>query len=139
MLKVAPPASLPVLRYEHDIMTAEVETIRLVRAHTSMPAPEVLCHDPSHTLIDNEFFIMGFVAGVPFHKLRTSITRRISSASSARWATFLAEMNAISGNVFGYSAPHSPRFCGLALRLRFHAARRAGRRASRIGRVAAEL
>jgi aminoglycoside phosphotransferase (APT) family kinase protein len=110
VLKVAPPASVPVLRYEHDIMTAEVETIRLVRAHTGMPAPEVLCHDRSHELIDNAFFIMTFVAGMPFHKLRTLMSQEDQQRILRQIGVFLAEMNAISGPAFGYFTPRSPRF-----------------------------
>jgi aminoglycoside phosphotransferase (APT) family kinase protein len=110
VLKVAPPAAVPVLRYEQDIMTAEVETIRLVRAHTTMPVPEILCHDPSHTLIGNEFFIMAFVAGMPFHKLRTSLSQEDQQRIMRQMGAFLAEMNAISGDAFGYFTPRSPRF-----------------------------
>ena len=110
VLKVAPPASVRVLRYEQDIMTAEVETIRLVRAHTTMPAPEILCHDPSHRLIDNEFFIMAFVAGLPFHKLRASLSQKDQQRIVRKIGAFLAEMNAISGPAFGYFTPASPRF-----------------------------
>jgi aminoglycoside phosphotransferase (APT) family kinase protein len=110
VLKVAPPASVRVLRYEHDIMTAEVETIRLVRARTSLPAPEVLCHDASRTLIDSEFFIMAFVPGTPFHKLRASLSQEDQQRIVRRIGAFLAEMNGIAGPAFGYFARSSPRF-----------------------------
>jgi Ser/Thr protein kinase RdoA (MazF antagonist) len=110
VLKVAPPASVRVLRYEQDIMTAEVEAIRLVRAHTTMPAPEILCHDPSHRLIDNEFFVMAFVPGMPFHKVRASLSQEDQQRITRRIGAFLAEMNALSGPAFAYLAPRSPRF-----------------------------
>lgn len=45
VLKVAPPADVRVLRYEHSIMQAKVEALHMVRAHTSMPVPAVVCAD----------------------------------------------------------------------------------------------
>ena len=39
VLKIAPHPSIRVLRYEKDIMRAEVEVIKLVKSLTDIPAP----------------------------------------------------------------------------------------------------
>ena len=110
VLKVAPPAAVRVLRYEYDIMTAEVETMRLVKARTAMPVPEIYHHDRSHAVIDNEYYLMAFLPGGPFHKLKSTLAiedrRRIEREIGAH----LAEMNAITGPAFGYFPSSTPRF-----------------------------
>jgi hypothetical protein len=45
ILKIAPPPDVRVLRYEHDIITTEVETLRLPGERTDLPVPEVLAWD----------------------------------------------------------------------------------------------
>jgi fructosamine-3-kinase len=42
VLKAAPPDHVRVLRYEKNIMRAEVDVLRLVRARTEVPVPEVI-------------------------------------------------------------------------------------------------
>lgn len=110
VLKVAPPASVRVLRYEQDIMTAEVEAIRLVRAHTSMPVPEIYCHDRSRVLIETEFFIMAFIPGESFFTLKQKLSSEDLWRIERRVGIYLREMNAITGRGFGYCTPSSPRF-----------------------------
>src|SRR5512142_2061664 len=45
VLKAAPPEAVRVLRYERDIMRAEVESMRLVRTQTAVPVPEIYVFD----------------------------------------------------------------------------------------------
>lgn len=47
VLKIVPSNSVRVLRYERNIMRAEVEVLRLVKTHTEMPVPAVLRHIPA--------------------------------------------------------------------------------------------
>lgn len=110
VLKVAPPAAVRVLRYEDDIMTAEVETMRLVRSRTTMPVPEIYAHDRLHAVIDNEFYLMAFLAGAPFHKLRTVLALEDRRRIEREIGAYLREMNEVTGPAFGYFAPSSPRF-----------------------------
>lgn len=110
VLKVAPPPTVRVLRYEFDIMTAEVETMRLVQARTAMPVPEIFCHDRSRTVIDNEFYLMAFLPGGPFHKLKKTLPEADRRRIEREIGAHLAAMNAITGPAFGYFAASTPRF-----------------------------
>ncbi len=53
----APPgAGTP--RYEHDLLTTEVEALRLVRERTDLPVPEVLAWDRACDLLPTPYFLM---------------------------------------------------------------------------------
>ena len=54
VLKAAPPPEVQVLRYEKDILRAEVESMRLVRERTGVPAPEVYAWDTSRDLLPSD-------------------------------------------------------------------------------------
>ncbi len=110
VLKAAPPASIRVLRYEQDIMAAEVEAIRLVRANTSMPAPKIYCYDRSRALIENEFFIMAFIPGESLFTLKPRLAPEDLQPIERQVGAYLREMNTITGRSFGYCAPSSPQF-----------------------------
>jgi hypothetical protein len=48
--KNRPASQIRVLRYEKNIMRAEVETMQFVKAQTEMPVPAILSHNESCTL-----------------------------------------------------------------------------------------
>ena len=70
VLKAAPPDSLRVLRYEKNIMKAEVKVMRMVKAQTGVPCPKIYCYDTSHRLLESDYFLMEYLPGTPFHRLR---------------------------------------------------------------------
>jgi aminoglycoside phosphotransferase (APT) family kinase protein len=104
VLKVAPPDHVKVLRYERNIMRAEVETLRLVRANTTVPVPEIFAYDTSRRLLDNDYFLMSFVPGVSLHKLRPQLTADEQHAIDRQTGDYLQQINAIAGPRFGYVA-----------------------------------
>jgi aminoglycoside phosphotransferase (APT) family kinase protein len=110
VLKVAPPAAVRVLRYEHDIMHAEVEVMRLVRAHTTMPVPEIYRFDASGHLLESPFFLMEFVPGVALDKLRSTLAPADQQAIDREVGAYLRQMNGIVGVSFGYIAPPAKRY-----------------------------
>jgi len=93
-----------VLRYEKDIMQAEVEVMRLVRARTDVPVPEIYAHDRSRQIIDNDFYLMAFIPGVPWHKLRKSIPEDEQRAVDREAGRLTRQINSIQGSTFGYYA-----------------------------------
>jgi len=101
VLKVAPPDEVRILRYEQGIMQAEVETIRLVRQHTQVPAPEIFAHDRSRQIIGSDYFLMSFLPGVPLNKLRKDLTAGQNAAIDRQAGIYLRQMNMIRGPRFG--------------------------------------
>jgi aminoglycoside phosphotransferase (APT) family kinase protein len=104
VLKVAPSDRVKVLRYEKNIMQAEVEVLRLMRARTEIPVPQVIAYDTSRGLIDNDYYLMTFVPGVGLHKLRQHLSVENQHAIDFRTGEYLRQMNAITGSCFGYFA-----------------------------------
>jgi aminoglycoside phosphotransferase (APT) family kinase protein len=102
VLKVAPPPTVRVLRYEKDIMRTEVEVMRLVKNLTDIPVPEIRAHDPTHEMIESDYFIMDFIDGVPLNKVRGSLSAEDCRDIDFSTGRFLRQMNAITGEEFGY-------------------------------------
>ncbi len=102
VLKVAPSDHIRVLRYENNIMQAEVETMRLVGAETDIPLPEIFTYDTSRRLIDNDYYLMSYIPGIGLHKLRQELSESEQHAIDFRTGEYLRQMNAIRGPYFGY-------------------------------------
>jgi aminoglycoside phosphotransferase (APT) family kinase protein len=110
VLKVAPPPEVRVLRYEREILRAEVEVLRLAAARTAMPVPKVLFHAESSDLLPSPCFAMDFVPGESLHKLRPSLPTAEQERIDRECAAFLRQLNAIQGPDFGLFTPSAPRF-----------------------------
>jgi aminoglycoside phosphotransferase (APT) family kinase protein len=110
VLKVAPPAAVRVLRYEHDIMHAEVEVMRLVRARMTAPVPEIFRFDTSRRLLDSPYFLMEFVPGITLDKQRATLAPAERQAIDRAAGVYLRQMNEIAGQSFGYATPAAQRY-----------------------------
>lgn len=102
VLKAAPLDGVMGLRYEKDIMRAEVESMRLVKARTGVPVPDIMVYDTSRSLLDSDFFIMSLLPGVPLHKLRSSIPGDRQVEIERSLGRMAYEMSQITYDVFGY-------------------------------------
>jgi aminoglycoside phosphotransferase (APT) family kinase protein len=108
VLKAAPPDEVRVLRYERDILRAEVESMRRVRAETSVPVPEILVHDTTRSLLASDFFIMTFLPGVPFNKLRRMFSREAQAAVDREMGRLTRELSALTHETFGLWSQPEP-------------------------------
>lgn len=61
VLKIAPPADVPVLTREVGMMRAELEAMRLVSTHTEVPVPRIDHADLSHEVVDADLFFMEYI------------------------------------------------------------------------------
>ena len=104
VLKAAPPVEVKVLRYEKDLMRAEVESMRLVRQRTPVPVPEIYAYDTTRRWLPSEFFLMEFVPGVAFHKLRGQLSEEALQEVRRAMGRMTREMAEITGPAFGYWA-----------------------------------
>lgn len=109
VLKVAPPPDVEVLTYEHDILHAEVDALRLVRVHTTAPVPDVLWFDDSRTRIASPLFLMPFVPGVSLDKVRPILSDDDQARIDAELGRHLRAINDIHGSAFGLLAPSATR------------------------------
>lgn len=61
LLKVAPSTGVKTLRYEKNIMKAEVSVLKLITAQTDIPVPKVYSYNSKKDTIDNEYFFMQYI------------------------------------------------------------------------------
>lgn len=110
VIKIAPPDNIPVLRYEKNILNAEVESIGLVKSRINIPVPEILAYDRSRRILDRDYFIMSYIPGVPFHKLRMDLSMDQQHDVERNIGRLTREMNDIRGSVFGPFAQEELQF-----------------------------
>jgi aminoglycoside phosphotransferase (APT) family kinase protein len=110
VLKAAPPDTIRVLRYEQQIMSAEVSIMQLVQQSTTMPVPAIYAVDASRRILGSPFFLMEFVPGIPLHKLRNMLSPAEQQSIDRTVGAYLRQMNDIVGPSFGYAAPTAPRY-----------------------------
>lgn len=112
VLKVAPPEGVRVLRYERDILRAEVETLRLVGERTTLPVPRVLAFDTGRQVLANDYFLMEFLPGTALHKARPTLSAEAQARVDWQLGDCLRQINAITGDCFGYYAQPQTAGCG---------------------------
>lgn len=101
VLKIAPMPVVKNLRYERDIMLAEVEAMRLVKRQTNIPIPEIYFFDSEANILPSPYFAMEFIDGIPLHKLRAELSSEENSNIDQTIGKYLRQMNGLHGNQFG--------------------------------------
>jgi aminoglycoside phosphotransferase (APT) family kinase protein len=104
VLKAAPPDEVRVMRYEKNLMKAEVEAMRLVGEQTRVPVPQIFVYDTSRSLLPSDFFLMEFLPGKPFHKVRPQLAPEAQKRVERQMGRMACELSAITGPSFGYWA-----------------------------------
>lgn len=104
ILKIAPPTNAKVMSYEHNIMKAEVEALRLVGAKTSVPVPRVLYYDDSHSICEADYFFMDKIEGESYFQLKNQglVPFEFQNQIYFDMGRLNREMNRITGTSFGY-------------------------------------
>ncbi|WP_179013817.1 phosphotransferase family protein [Paenibacillus sp. 79R4] len=102
VLKVAPDSSIQSMRYEKGMMRCEVEVLRLLRARGDIPVPEVYYYSGDQT--DLEYFIMEYMSGVTFVKVKKSLPQEEREVIEAELGRLNRLINDIEGERFGYYA-----------------------------------
>ncbi len=117
ILKIAPPADVPVLTYEDNIMSTEVATLQRLYDEPGIPVPAVHYYDATRQLCDADYFFMERVPG----KMLSDIKADLSTADLLRiereTGQILCAMNGQTGPFFGY--PGNPNLQGTTWRETF--------------------
>lgn len=108
ILKIAPPPTVRVLRYEHNLITSEVQALRLVGERTDLPVPTVLAWDQSCQILPSPWFIMEHCPGQLLSSLRPTLDPEEQESIDEQLVRHLASMNSITSQIFGRPDPTAP-------------------------------
>jgi aminoglycoside phosphotransferase (APT) family kinase protein len=102
VLKVSPQKDIRVMRYEKNIMEAEVYALNTIRLLGDIPVPKVLYYDKSKEIIESEFLFLEFMDGVPLNTVRSELTEEQYRDISLELVTFVKKIHSMEGSCFGY-------------------------------------
>lgn len=113
VLKAGPPDDAKILTYEHGIMRAEVEAMKLVGQDKRIPVPDIVFHDFSRSILPCDFFFMHFVQGHTWQDQRKELSPEANSSIDRQLGSILAAINSFDGQTFGYwgQKPKFNRWC----------------------------
>lgn len=100
-LKIAPPPEVEVMTYEVGAMATELEALRLIRKHTTVPVPVVAYADSSHELCAADYFFMNYIDGENLAIAKETMPARDQIAYSEALGGINRELSSIHGTTFG--------------------------------------
>jgi aminoglycoside phosphotransferase (APT) family kinase protein len=106
VLKVAPRDEMKVLRYERNLMAAEVGAMREVKARTGVPVPGIVAYDQTRDEVAGDYFLAEFVPGLPLDQARKEFTPEDAASVDRQIGALLSELHRVDGKTFGtYNQP----------------------------------
>ncbi len=104
VLKARPANNIRSMRCEPETMKTEVMVLRLLSGLEGFPVPQLRAYDDSLKLLPVEYFIMDYVEGDPYVKVKDSLPAETRAAIEEQLGLFTRAMNALTGERFGYFA-----------------------------------
>lgn len=103
VLKVSPPDEVRTLRYEVNLMEAEVAAMRAIHASgVEAPIPALYAYDDSRELLAGRYFFQERLVGKPYNSVREQLTEAERAVIERELGTYNARINTIAGESFGY-------------------------------------
>ncbi|MBQ7360006.1 MAG: aminoglycoside 3'-phosphotransferase/choline kinase family protein [Lachnospiraceae bacterium] len=102
ILKVAPPMDVEIMTHEQNIMFSEADSMRMVREKTTVPVPQILFFDDSHTICDRSYFFMEMLEGRSFSSCMEQLSDEEKGDIFCQVGKYTKELNGLTGNLFGY-------------------------------------
>ncbi|MFD2702959.1 phosphotransferase family protein [Paenibacillus shunpengii] len=97
------------MRYERNLMRAEVEVLRLLESSGFPIAPRVIYHDATKSIIESEYFLMSYIPGQSLNKIKNELSESTLTEIYQQLGAYNREMNEIKGDGFGYYAQEERR------------------------------
>lgn len=103
VFRLSPPADSGLLFYERGMMAREVEALRLARARTAIPVPEILVYDDTRQAAPEPFMVEERLPGEPLAPGAAETEETFRQVGS-----YLRELHEITGSKFGYVGGDCP-------------------------------
>ena len=120
ILKVAPSSHVRVMGYEKDIMSVEVDVMKLLTKKTTIPIPKVFAHDKSMEIIPQEYYVMEKLEGEPYNIKKNTLEIKQQKLIEEKLGEYNKQINSIKSDSFGLFSNSQLRYenwydCFLAL------------------------
>ncbi|XOV87786.1 MAG: phosphotransferase family protein [Pseudomonadota bacterium] len=102
VLKVGPPETAEVMRYEEGILKAEVGAMRLVASNPHIPVPGNLAEDFSRSVLPFDYYFMDFFDGPTWQSRRATLGEAENNRLASELGFITARINGFTGDSFGY-------------------------------------
>lgn len=96
VLKARPANNVRSMRCEPETMTTEVNVLRLLSGLEGFPVPKLRAHDDSLKLLPVEYFIMDYVEGDPYVKVKDSLPAETRAMIEEQLGRLTRAMNAFA-------------------------------------------
>jgi aminoglycoside phosphotransferase (APT) family kinase protein len=101
VLKVSPPKHVKVMRYEKDIMENEIEVLKKLSSSVNVPVAKVLYYDADRDIIENEYFFMEFIEGMPLDNIYDELNEVQRNSISSELGKYVKQITGIKSDFFG--------------------------------------
>lgn len=102
ILKIAPPPDAEVMTYEQNIMTTEVESMRLAAQSPAIPVPKIYYFDNARDLCDSDYFFMEKLSGENYGIIRGTLAPETQAQLDEEIGAIVRAINEFTGTYFGY-------------------------------------
>lgn len=110
ILKVAPPKDVWIMTYEKNIMSSEVQAMRLAGQDAHIPIPQIYGYDDSCTICKSPYFFMEKLKGRSLDTIRDSLSQQQIQNIYSETGKIIRFVNDIPCPCFGY--PGQPEYQG---------------------------
>jgi len=108
VLKVAPDPHASVLRQEHDLMSVELQAMKLAAARTSLPVPRIIAEYPGGSIVNSPCFFMEFIEGTSLDELRKTCDAGALNSIYVELGVMIRELHQVTGPYFGFAYAPKP-------------------------------
>lgn len=102
ILKVAPPMDVRIMTYEKNIMSSEVQAMRMVEQDGHIPIPQIYGYDDSCTICKSPYFFMEKLKGRSLDTIRDSLSQQQIENIYSEAGKIIRFVNDIPCPCFGY-------------------------------------
>jgi aminoglycoside phosphotransferase (APT) family kinase protein len=101
VLKASPSDTTSLMRYELQLMRTEVQVMRLLQGIDGLPVPRIYHYDDSKSLLTVDYFIMEYIEGTPYNKVKESVQAPERHAIELQLGVMNRRINEVKGKLFG--------------------------------------
>lgn len=100
VLKASPPAGVPLLTYERDLLRTETRFFELAGAVEGVRVPAVVATDFDRRIIDGDYAFLSDVPGRPLHEVQADLPDE--PRLRRELGAMMARIHRVKGTYFGY-------------------------------------